>query len=174
MANWLQRWARQLRHRFQDQGAESALPQAARERIAHAISASEQRHTGQIRVYVESALPWSYIRRDAPARERALMEFSKQRVWDTEHNNGVLIYLLLTDHAIEIVADRAVSRQVNSQQWQAVVAQLGNDLRSGSYEQALLAAIAQVSALLERDFPRLPGSAADTHPNELPDAPIVH
>lgn len=169
MGNWLQRLGRQLRHRILDRDASYALPQAARERIAHAIAASEAGHTGQIRVYVETALPWSYIRRDAPARERAVMEFSKQRVWDTEHNNGVLIYLLLTEHAIEIVADRAVARHVDTAQWGCIIAGLAEDLRSGLYEEALKKAITQVSQLLERDFPRQSATAD----NELPDVPIV-
>ncbi len=171
MPGLINRWGRQLRHRFSDRDATHALPMAARERIAAAIAASEAQHTGQIRVYVETALPWSYIRRDAPARERALMEFSKQRVWDTEHNNGVLIYLLLTEHAIEIVADRALARCVSSAQWQHIVGTLSADLRNGSYEEALLAAVAQVSLLLIAQFPRTgPAHLLD---NELPDAPLV-
>ena len=169
MGSWLQRLGRQLRHRILDRDASYALPQAARERIAQAIAASETMHTGQIRVYVETALPWSYIRRDAPARERAVMEFSKQRVWDTEHNNGVLIYLLLTEHAIEIVADRAVARRVDTAQWHRIIAGLAGDLRGGLYEEALKKAITQVSQLLEQNFPRQ-SAVAD---NELPDIPIV-
>ena len=169
MGNWVQRLGRQLKHRILDRDASHALPQAARERIAQAIAASEAKHTGQIRVYVETALPWSYIRRDAPARERAVMEFAKQRVWDTEHNNGVLIYLLLTEHAIEIVADRAVARRVETAQWQSIISTLSKDLRSNQYEAALRQAIAQVSLLLERDFPR----GTQNADNELADAPIV-
>ena len=169
MGNWIQRLGRQLKHRILDRDASHALPQAARERIAQAIAASEAKHTGQIRVYVETALPWSYIRRDAPARERAVMEFAKQRVWDTEHNNGVLIYLLLTEHAIEIVADRAVARRVETAQWQSIISTLSKDLRSNQYEAALRQAIAQLSLLLERDFPR----GTQNADNELADAPIV-
>lgn len=171
MGHWLQRWGRQLRHRFLERDASHALPDDARQRLAQAIAASEARHSGQIRVYVESALPWSYIRRDAPARERAVMQFGKQRVWDTEHNNGVLIYLLLTDHAIEIVADRAVSRCVSGPQWQAMVDSLANDLRSGQHEKALLAAIGQVSHHLEQQFPR--GAAPSAAGNELDDQPLI-
>ncbi|MCS4296188.1 putative membrane protein [Comamonas sp. BIGb0152] len=171
MGHWLQRWGRQLRHRFLERDASHALPDDARQRLAQAIAASEAKHSGQIRVYVESALPWSYIRRDAPARERAVMQFGKQRVWDTEHNNGVLIYLLLTDHAIEIVADRAVSRCVSGPQWQAMVESLATDLRSGQYEKALLAAIGQVSRHLEQQFPRSAQSPATD--NELDDNPLV-
>ncbi|QMV71436.1 TPM domain-containing protein [Comamonas piscis] len=171
MGHWLQRWGRQLRHRFLERDASYALPDDARQRLAHAIAASEAKHSGQIRVYVESALPWSYIRRDAPARERAVMQFGKQRVWDTEHNNGVLIYLLLTDHAIEIVADRGVSRCISGPEWQAMVNSLATDLRSGQYEKALLAAIGQVSRHLELQFPRNAQSAPST--NELDDGLLL-
>lgn len=171
MGHWLQRWGRQLRHRFLERDASHALPDDARQRLAQAIAASEARHSGQIRVYVESALPWSYIRRDAPARERAVMQFGKQRVWDTEHNNGVLIYLLLTDHAIEIVADRAVSRCVSGPQWQAMVDSLASELRCGQYEKALLAAIGQVSRHLEQQFPL--GAAPTAPNNELDDQPLI-
>ena len=170
MPGWINRWARQLRHRFVDRDATHALPADARERIAQAITASEALHTGQIRVYVATALPWSYIRRDAPVRERALMEFSKLRVWDTEHNNGVLIYLLLADHAIEIVADRALARCVDSAQWKSIIGKLSANLHGDSYEQALLAAVEQVSALLTQQFPRTGDALGD---NELPDAPVV-
>ncbi|GAB2813185.1 TPM domain-containing protein [Comamonas piscis] len=171
MGHWLQRWGRQLRHRFLERDASHALPDDARQRLAQAIAASEAKHSGQIRVYVESALPWSYIRRDAPARERAVMQFGKQRVWDTEHNNGVLIYLLLTDHAIEIVADRGVSRCISGPEWQAMVNSLATDLRSGQYEKALLAAIDQVSRHLEQQFPRTAPSAPSN--NELDDSLLL-
>ncbi len=79
------------------------------------MAASEQRHTGEIRICVEAGLPLSYLWRDAPARASApVMLFGKLRVWDTEHNNGVLIYLLLADHAIEIVADRGIDARVGA------------------------------------------------------------
>lgn len=156
MGNWLSRSARQLRHRFQDQRAQQVLPAAVHQRIGDAIAVSDLRHMGLIRVYVESALPWSYIRRDAPVRERAIMQFSKLRVWDTEDNNGVLIYLLLVDRAIEIVADRALARAVPASQWQAMVQQISQTLRSQSYEAGLLQAVELVAAALEQHFPAKP------------------
>lgn len=153
MGNWLSRSARQLRHRMGDHRARQVLPAAVHQRIGDAIAQSDKRHTGLIRVYVESALPWSYIRRDAPVRERAIMQFSKLRVWDTEENNGVLIYLLQADRAIEIVADRALARAVPAQQWQAMVQQISQTLRSQSYEAGLLQAVELVAAVLEQHFP---------------------
>ncbi|MGE8320842.1 MAG: TPM domain-containing protein [Comamonas sp.] len=156
MGNWFSRSARQLRHRFRDQRTRQVLPAAMHQRIGDAIAESDRRHTGLIRVYVESALPWSYIRRDAPVRERAIMQFSKLRVWDTEENNGVLIYLLQADRAIEIVADRALARAVQAAQWQALVQQISQTLRSQSYEAGLLQAVEMVASLLEQHFPPAP------------------
>ena len=99
VGRWVRHWFKTpyaVRRTFDEQ---------ALERIAQAIAASEATHGGEIRFAVEPALPWSYLKRDAPARERAAMVFSKLRVWDTEQNNGVLIYVELADHSIEIVAD---------------------------------------------------------------------
>ncbi|HZF84626.1 MAG TPA: TPM domain-containing protein, partial [Burkholderiaceae bacterium] len=107
------RLKRLLRHRWTDEATlRRALPPEALARIGERVAASERRHTGQIRVCIEAGLPWSYIRRDAPARQRAITLFGKLRVWDTAQNNGVLIYLLLAEHAIEIVADRGIDLHV--------------------------------------------------------------
>ncbi|HZY15712.1 MAG TPA: TPM domain-containing protein, partial [Ramlibacter sp.] len=119
---------------------------------------------------VEAGLPLSYLWRDGSPRERAIAMFGKLRVWDTEQNNGVLIYLLLADHAIEIVADRGLSRHVGPQQWQALVQQMREAFRAGRYEEGLTRAIDEVTALLVQHFP-LAGDAPN--PNELPDAPLI-
>jgi hypothetical protein len=96
-------------------------PAAVAQRVAERVAASERRHSGEIRVYIEAGLPLSYLWRDATPRERAIAMFGKLRVWDTEHNNGVLVYLLLAEHAIEIVADRGLARHVPQAQWEQVV-----------------------------------------------------
>ena len=101
-----------LKHRWlDDRDALRALGADALERLARRVEASERRHTGEIRVCVEAGLPFSYLWRGATARERAVQMFGKLRVWDTEHNNGVLIYLLLAEHRIEIIADRGLARR---------------------------------------------------------------
>ena len=93
-------------------------------------------------------------------------------MWDTEDNNGVLIYLLLADRAIEIVADRALVRQVPPGTWDTVVAGMGEALRAGDFTQALTRALDEVTALLTAHFP--PGAqGVDPHGNELPDAPVL-
>ena len=167
----MKRLTRLLRHRLWDQGdARRALPGDALRRLAASVTASEARHSSEIRICVEAGLPLSYLWRGASARERALAMFGKLRVWDTEHNNGVLIYLLLAEHAIEIVADRGLNRRIDAAQWQAVLSPLRQALAQGRFEQGLSEAVAAVDALLVAQFPRAPDSPP---PNELPNAVVL-
>ena len=159
------RFKRILQHRWLDEtDARRTLGEAGIARLEARIQASEHQHTGEVRICVEASLPLSYLWRDAPPRERALMMFSKLGVWDTEANNGVLIYLLLADRAIEIVADRGLARQVPQAHWDALVADLAAALRRGDVEAGLGAALDAVSAQLQRHFPATAGRA---NPNEL-------
>lgn len=168
----LARLKRMLRHRWRDESdARRAVPPELLERLAARVAASERRHSGEVRIYVEAGLPTSYLWRDAPARERAVALFGKLGVWDTEENNGVLIYLLLAEHAIEIVADRGLARHVAPAQWQAVVAHMGETFRAGRFEEGLTQALEAVSAMLVQHFPAPGGAAAN--PNELPDHPVL-
>ena len=169
------RWLQQLwRHVWQnDRAAWRAVPDAMAERLTRRVQASEQRHTGQIRVCVEGALPLSYAWRagrqasvSAVVRQRALAWFGRLQVWDTEHNNGVLVYLLLAERRIEIVADRGLQRCASAQDWQAVVSRLSTRLRDGDFEGGLTQALEEVSALLVQHFPQAPDSP---EVNELPD-----
>jgi uncharacterized membrane protein len=169
--SWGRVLGRVLRHRWLDEAdARKAMPHEVAERLTRRVAASEQRHTGEVRLYVEAGLPMSYLWRDATARERAVALFGKLRVWDTEHNNGVLIYLLLAERAIEIVADRGLASKVAPVEWQAIVARLGSALREGRFEEGLTQALEEVSALLVAHFPAQAGAA---NPNELPDAPVL-
>jgi uncharacterized membrane protein len=112
----------------------------------------------------------SYLWRAATARERAVAMFGKLRVWDTEHNNGVLIYLLLAERAIEIVADRGLDRQVAPEEWKAIVARMSGAFREGRFDDGLTQALEEVSALLVQHFPLAEGEA---NRNELPDEPVL-
>lgn len=160
---------RLLRHRwFDERDAARAFAPEALARIESWVQASERGHTGELRVCVEAGLPLSYLWRGATARDRALTMFGKLRVWDTEENNGVLIYLLLAEHRIEIVADRAVARVVEKNHWADIVGQMAGDFRAGRYEAGLMAALGVVDSVLRQHFPRTPG-APDI--NELPDRP---
>jgi uncharacterized membrane protein len=167
----LDRLKRIFRHRWLDESdTRRAIPPDLSERLARRVAASERRHSGEIRIYVEAGLPLSYLWRDASPRERAVAIFGKLRVWDTEQNNGVLIYLLLAEHAIEIVADRGLSRHVPPEEWRGIVAHMSSAFKAGRFEDGLTQALEEVSALLVQHYP-LAEDAADG--NELPDEPVL-
>ncbi|MGJ3701960.1 TPM domain-containing protein [Variovorax sp. AFSI2.2] len=171
MASLFSKLGRIWRHQWMDEAdVRRVLPDAAMERLAARVGASERRHSGEIRICVEAGLPWSYLRRNASARERAVTLFGKLRVWDTQHNNGVLIYLLLAEHAIEIVADRGIDAHVDDAEWAAMAQRMGAAFREGRFEDGLTQALEEMSALLVAHFP-LAENQPDT--NELPDAPVV-
>jgi len=151
-------------------GLKRALPPAALERIAQAIRKAEAGHQGEIRFAIEAALPWSYLRRNAGPRERALMMFSKLRVWDTEHNNGVLLYVNLADRALEIVADRGIAAKVARTTWQTICHAAREHFRRGQIEAGAVAAIEAIGAVLAEHFALAPGQSRG---NELPDQPVV-
>lgn len=160
---------RAWRHLVADRGSvRRLLPDDALGAIEQAIAAGEARHDGEVRFCVEAGLPWSYLKRNARARERAVMLFSKLRVWDTERNTGVFIYLLVADRAIEIVADRGIAHRVAQAEWDAICTTLGRALARGQARAGVQAALEAVHALLARHFP--PQARND---NELPDAPLV-
>jgi len=171
----LARIVRLVHHRWVEGRLHRALPPDLLDRITRRVAASERRHTGQIRICAEGSLPTSYLWRGASARERAVTLFGKLRLWDTEHNNGVLIYLLLAEHAIEIVADRGLARTVPPETWRTLVVHMGEAFRAERYEDGLTQALAEVSALLATHFPAGVGDdgAAASGRNELPDAPVL-
>jgi hypothetical protein len=167
----MNRWLRILKHRWLDEtDVRRVLDAGAIERLRDRVHASERLHSGEIRICIESGLPLSYLLRDATPRERAITMFGKLRVWDTEHDNGVLIYLLLAERAIEIVADRGLNRHMSADDWHALVRRMAGDFRAGRYEEGLAKAVDEVGALLQRHFPLAEGAR---NPNELPDEPIV-
>jgi len=148
----------------------SAFPPRVLASIGAAIELAEAGHSGEIRFVVEGTLPWAFLRRNAPVRHRALALFSQLRVWDTEHNNGVLIYIELADRGVEIVADRGIARLVEPQVWHHICHELKERCKVGAYEAGAVAAVREVGALLQRAFPLAPGQ---TRTNELPDRPLV-
>ena len=167
----MNRWTRLLRHRWlDDTDVRRVLGTDALDRLTARVRESERHHSGEIRICIEAGLPLSYLWRDAPARQRAIMLFGKLRVWDTEHNNGVLIYLLVADRAIEIVADRGLNRHVDAAGWQALATQMSAAFKAGRYEDGLADAVERVDALMRQHFPI---DAAERNPNELPDRPVV-
>jgi len=136
--------------------------------IEQAIKASEATHSGQIRFVVEGALDGAPLFRNQTARARALDIFSRLRIWDTAHNNGVLIYLLLADRDFEIVADRGIDTKVGAAGWEKICADMEADFRAGNFERGVIKGIEAVSRHLAAHFPKHGAGG-----NELPDAPVV-
>jgi uncharacterized membrane protein len=145
-----------------------AFPAHELQAIEKAVAASEERHAGEIRFAVEAALDAPALLRGQSARSRALEVFSDLRVWDTEANNGVLIYLLLADRDVEIVADRGIDRRVGHQGWEAICREMEGHFAAGRFGEGVLAGIARIDAHLARHFPRNAGDA-----DELPNAPAT-
>lgn len=153
------------------------------ERLTRQVAASEHRHSGEICICVEASLPLRQLWRVGPAlglpdavRARAVEMFSQLRVWDTAHNNGVLIYVLLAEHAIEVVTDRGLSALVPQAHWSALVVRMSDAFKRGNYEAGLTAALADITAQLVQHFAWPAGAAqpgAISNPNELPDAPAL-
>lgn len=171
----LGRIKRIFKHRWLDESAtRRALPPDVLARLQQKVAASEQQHSGEIRIYVEAGLPLSYLWRKVTTRhitrQRALSLFGKLRVWDTAHNNGVLIYLLLAERAIELVADRGLTAKVDPPIWHALLASMSGAFKQGQFEEGLTKALEEVSALLVQHFPLAAGEA---NPNELPDQPVL-
>lgn len=135
-------------------------------RLHEAIRGAERRHLGEIVIAVEAAAP-PHLR---DSRTRALEVFGRLRVWDTAQATGVLLYLLLADHRIEIVADRGVTAQIDDAVWPRVCAALQDQFQAGRYEQGVLEALAAIDAELLRAWPAAPG---ETNPDELPDGPVI-
>ena len=153
-----------------DEKIAQALPAAALKRLQQCIAASEQTHTGEMVLCIEACLPQSYVARGAKPRERAITLFGKLGVWDTEANNGVLLYLLMEPHAIEVVADRAICRVVPQATWNTITERLAAALRTDAYESGLQTALESISDQLAAHFPA--GSDA-VRKNTVSDAPVV-
>jgi len=136
--------------------------------IEQAIKAGEATHAGQVRFVVEGALDGAPLLRDQPARERALDIFSNLRIWDTAENNGVLIYLLLADRKVEIVADRGIDVRVGRDGWGKICRDMEEEFRGGHFEAGAIKGIDAVARQLAAHFPPHGGGR-----NELPDQPVV-
>lgn len=173
-----------LKHLWLDEDdSRRAIPPEVLERIRARVALSETLNGGEIRICVEAALPLSQLWQvgarhslQQVIRARARTLFGALGVWDTAQNNGVLIYLLLAEHAIELVADRGLNERIDDAQWAVLVARMGDTFRLGRYEDGLTQAIDEVSAVLTRHF-AMPGGAPSGpgphNPNELPDTPTL-
>lgn len=145
-----------------------AFPPATLVAIAQAIKASETTHVGEVRFVVEGALDGTPLFKGQSARERAIDVFSQLRIWDTEHNNGLLIYLLLADRNVEIVADRGIHAKVGSREWENICRKMETAFKQSNFESGALSGIEAVTRHLTTHFP-----ATGAGYNELPDNPVM-
>jgi uncharacterized membrane protein len=137
-------------------------------RIEDALAAGERTHEGQVRFAVEASLPLAQVFRGLEPRARALQLFGQLGVWDTEQNNGVLVYVLLADKDVEIVADRGINRKVSQDDWEAICRGMERAFAEGRFEEGAVDGVTAIGELLAQHFPR-----TGAGPNELPDAPII-
>lgn len=144
------------------------FPSSALAAIERAIKDSEVAHDGEVRFAIEGALDMHALLRAQSAGERAIDLFSQLRVWDTEHNNGLLIYLLLADRAVEIVADRGIHERVGRGEWNAICRRMEAAFKQSDFEGGAVAGIQSLTRQLVTHFPATRQSA-----NELPDQPVV-
>jgi len=145
-----------------------AFSRATLRSIERTIGESEQSHAGEIRFAVEAALPLSSLLSRESSRDRAIELFSRLRIWDTEHNNGVLVYVLLSDRAVEIVADRGINAKIAPHEWDAICNEMRLAYARGEFKQGSIAGLKAIAQLLSLHF-----AAGTASLNELPDAPIV-
>jgi uncharacterized membrane protein len=137
--------------------------------IAGTVSAGEATHRGELRVAIESRLPFSAVASGVTARDRAAMLFAHLRVWDTDDNCGVLLYVLLAEHRIEIIADRGIARAVTQPEWDAITVHMRDAFAEGRFREGVQIGVADAGALLARHFP----ANGRQRENELPDRPLV-
>ncbi|HET8942839.1 MAG TPA: TPM domain-containing protein [Rudaea sp.] len=159
-----------LRHVLAEGSARRHFPDTVLDAIQHAVAAGERRHQEQVCFVAEGALEFAALWKRTTPRQRAQEVFSHLRVWDTQQNSGVLIYVLLADHAIEIVADRGIAAKVDAEQWQSICTQIQKRFVAGEFEQGAIESVTAVSDVLTLHFPR---NADSPDANELPDRPVL-
>ncbi len=166
MVKKFKRW---FKHTFTPPWRQRVLfPKTTLNVIETAIQQSESKHGGELRFVIENALTPSQVWHGLSSQQRALELFSKLRVWDTEENSGVLIYLLLADRTVHIIADRGINKRVTQAEWDDIARAMQSEFRSGNFQRGALLGIERITALLASHFP-----ATTNKINELPDAPII-
>jgi uncharacterized membrane protein len=166
MVNKLRRW---FKHAFYPALFWRVLfPNSTLNAIEMAIKHSKTLHDGELRFAIENSLTTKQVWYGLTSHQRALEVFSKLRVWDTEQNNGVLIYLLLADRKVHIIADRGINKRVTKAQWNDIVCAMQNEFRQHDFQRGTLVGIDQITKLLAQHFPPTAG-----HLNELPDEPVI-
>jgi len=144
------------------------FPAAVMKAIGNAIRESERSHDGELRFAVEGGLKLWLLLHERTPRARAIEIFAQLRVWDTEHNSGVLIYVQTVDRHIEIIADRGINAKVEQRQWEAIAGRMQTEFRAQRYEAGTIEGMREITALLAQHFP-----PTGANPDELPNAPVV-
>ena len=158
-----------FRHLFSDfWSVRRAFPPDVIAAIEREIGAQETRHSGELRFAVEASLPLNDLVSGVSGRERAIELFSRLRVWDTEQNTGVLIYLLLADRDVEIVADRGIHLKVGEAGWEAICKEMEREFARGDFRQGVLRGVQAISDLLGKHCPPRPDN-----PDELSNRPVI-
>ena len=161
---------RHLRHWFATRsGTRRRFPAALLDSIEAAVKSAELRTSGEIRFVVETALEPGEVWAGLTPRERAMQTFSDLHIWNTELRNGVLIYVLLADRDVEILADRGAVERISQADWEGVCRVIEGHFRAGRFAEGSLAGVAAVGALLERHFP----AERDRNRDELPNQPTL-
>ena len=148
--------------------ARRAFPDAVMDAIQAEVTEQEKRHRGEVRFVVERELTTAQLWAGITSRQRAIEVFSMLQVWHTEENTGILLYVLLADHKVEIVADRGIQKKVAQEEWNGIVRMMEEHFRAGRFPEGAIAGVRAVSELLARHFP-----ADASNPNELPDRPVM-
>ena len=144
------------------------FPAATMRRLRDAVAEGERQHAGELCLAIEARYSFWAVLGGLQTRQRAQQVFSLMRVWDTQDNSGVLLYLQLAERRVELVADRGIAARVGAAQWQAICADFASDMRGGPADDAVLRCLSRINALLATHFP-----AAHDNPRELPDEPMV-
>ena len=160
--------SRALKHLVSEGAARRRFPDSALDAIQKAIAAGEMRHQDQVCFAIESALPLGAVLRGQTPRERAQEAFAHLRVWDTQNNSGVLIYVLVADRAIEILADRGIATRVPESDWAAICERMRQRFLANDFVQGAIDGVTAVSDILAQHFPANGTRVA----NELPDRPV--
>ncbi len=165
----MEKLKRALRHLFTTSRAgKQAFPETTLQAIQDVITEGEKLHRAEVQLIVEPSLPLSEIWEGTSSRERAIELFSLHRIWDTEENSGILIYIDLADHQVEIIADRGISHVTTSEEWRLVCQTMTSGFAEGRYHDSVIAALKLLNNILHAHLPDV-----EDQPNQLPNRPII-
>ncbi len=163
------KFKRWLKHAFMPPWAwRLSFPVKVLDDIETAIRQSEYQHRGELRFAIENALAPGWVWCGMSTRQRAVEVFSNLRVWDTEENSGVLIYINLADHCVQIIADRGINHCVEQSEWSRIAGMMKNAFKQGDFREGSVQGIEEITKLLSVYFP-----ANAQHLDELPNRPVI-